>query len=223
MSSLVGSRCPQSDIDPFSIEYLAAPHGPQQRLRELGPVTYLPRYGFYVLARHASVYGALRDPETFCSSRGVGITDFAKEAPWRPRSIINEADAPDHARPRTVMTRVLSKGVLEKLRDDFRIAAREIVDRVLAMGTLDGVEDFAQAYPLRIIPDAVGMMAEGRENLLPYGTMVFNAMGPHNELFENSMQNSAPVVEWVVRQCRRGRSQRRASAHRSTTKSTAET
>ena len=203
MGSMVGNRCPESDIDPFSIEYLASPHAPQARLRELGPVTYLPRYGFYVLARHTSVFAALRDPENFCTGRGVGITDFGKEAPWRPKSIINEADAPDHARPRTVMTRVLSKGVLEQLREDFKIAARDIVDSALSMVTLDGIEDFAQAYPLRIIPDAVGMMPEGRENLLPYGTMVFNAMGPHNELFDTSMQNSAPVIEWVTRQCRR--------------------
>jgi cytochrome P450 len=94
MGSMVGNRCPESDIDPFSIEYLASPHAPQARLRELGPVTYLPRYGFYVLARHTSVFAALRDPENFCSGRGVGITDFGKEAPWRPRASLTKPTPP---------------------------------------------------------------------------------------------------------------------------------
>jgi hypothetical protein len=65
------------------------------------------------------------------------------------------------------MTRVLSKGVLEQLREDFKIAARDIVDSALSMITLDGIEDFAQAYPLRIIPDAVGMMPEDAKTSCP--------------------------------------------------------
>ena len=46
--------------------------------------------------------------------------------------------------------------------------------------------DFAQAYPSKVFPDAVGVPDEGRENLLAYGTMVFNAFGPRNEILERS-------------------------------------
>jgi cytochrome P450 len=203
MENLALSRCPETDVDPFSIEYLSSPHRYQAELMALGPVAYVSKYGFYVLSRYTTVYAALRDPETFCSSRGVGLTDFEKEPAWRPKSIINEADPPEHSRPRAIMTRVLARPVLEKLRTDFREVAVKIVDAALERAELDGIEHFAQAYPLRIIPDAVGMMPEGRENLLPYGDMVFNAMGPRNELFEQAMKKSEPVVQWVVKQCRR--------------------
>jgi cytochrome P450 len=48
------------------------------------------------VARYAEVHAVLNDPLTFCSSRGVGLSDFAKENPWRPASLILEADPPAH-------------------------------------------------------------------------------------------------------------------------------
>lgn len=203
MEDLVLSHCPETDIDPFSIGYLSSPHRHQAELRARGPVSYTPKYRFYILSHYSAVYAALRDPITFCSSRGVGLANFEKEPAWRPKSIINEADPPEHSRPRAIMTRVLARPVLERLRSDFEEIAVKIVDAALERGEVDGIEHFAQAYPLRIIPDAVGLLSKGRENLLPYGDMVFNAMGPRNELFEQSMKNSEAVVQWVVKQCRR--------------------
>ena len=51
-----------------------------------------------------------------------------------------------------------------------------------------------------MFPDALGLFspAEGRENLLPYGRMVFNGFGPRNALFEEAMANAKPVLEWVA-------------------------
>ena len=60
------------------------------------------------VARYAEVHAVLNDPATFCSSRGVGLSDFAKEKPWRPQSLILEADPPAHTRTRAVLNQVLS-------------------------------------------------------------------------------------------------------------------
>jgi 4-methoxybenzoate monooxygenase (O-demethylating) len=51
-------------------------------LRELGPVVWLEKYGVVAMARYQQVRDALRDWETYCSSRGGGLTDFARENPW---------------------------------------------------------------------------------------------------------------------------------------------
>ena len=57
-----------------------------------------------------------------------------------------------------------------------------------------GILELARAYPLRVFPDAVGLGPEGRENLLAYGSMVFNAFGPRNRLFLDSMAAANPSV-----------------------------
>jgi hypothetical protein len=48
----------------------------------------------------------------------------------------------------------------------------------------------------------VGVPAEGREHLLPYGELVFNGFGPRNRLFTEAMAGAAPVQAWVARACR---------------------
>jgi cytochrome P450 len=91
---------PVSEFDPFSLEFLSDPHRQHERLREAGPVVWLERYGVWAMARHEQVQAVLGDWETFCSSAGVGLSDFRKEKPWRPPSILLEADPPLHTRTR---------------------------------------------------------------------------------------------------------------------------
>ena len=54
-----------------------------------------------------------------------------------------------------------------------------------------------------MFPDAVGISEDGRENLLPYGSMVFNSFGPRNDLFERAMANAGPVRDWIMSKCSR--------------------
>src|SRR5436190_17138435 len=172
---------PHLDVDPFSIEFFADPYPTHERLRETGPVVYLDKWNVYAVARHAEVHAVLNDPLTFCSSRGVGLSDFAKEKPWRPQSIILEADPPAHTRTRAVLNRVLSPTVMKQLRGAFVAAADARIDALLAKGSFDAIPDLAEAYPLSVFPDALGLKQEGRQNLLPYAGLVFNAFGPPNK------------------------------------------
>lgn len=129
------------DLDPFGDDFLCDPDPYHEQLREAGPVVFLERYSVWAMARFAEVQAALRDHETFCSSAGVGLSDFRKEKAWRP--------------------------------------------------------------PLRVFPDAVGLSEEGRENLLGYGSMVFNAFGPRNQLFTEAMATVGPVGAWIADRCKR--------------------
>ena len=142
-------------------------------------------------------------PLTFCSSRGVGLSDFAKEKPWRPPSLILEADPPAHTRTRAVLSQVLSPTVMKQIRDRFAAAAAAKVDELLARGSFDAIADLAEAYPLSVFPDAMGLKQEGREHLLPYAGVVFNAFGPPNQLRQDAIERSAPHQAYVAEQCQR--------------------
>src|SRR6266436_6191796 len=127
------TQIPSLDLDPFSIEFLKNPHPVHEVLREAGPVVRLDKWNVYGVARYAEVHAVLNDPLTFCSSRGVGLSDFAKETPWRPPSLILEADPPAHTRTRAVLNQVLSATVMKPLRERFAAAAAAKVDELLAM------------------------------------------------------------------------------------------
>jgi len=191
------------DLDPFSDEFLSDPHRFHEQLREAGPLVRLERYGVWATARHEQVHAVLGDWETFCSSAGVGLSDFRKEKPWRPPSILLEADPPLHTRTRAVVMRVVSKPAIDALREAFTREAELLVDKLAARGSFDAVKQLAEVYPVKVFPDAVGLAPEGRENLLPYGSLVFNAFGPRNKLFEDAMANVEPVRAWIMSKCRR--------------------
>jgi cytochrome P450 len=194
---------PVSSVDPFSHDFLLNPYPHHQALREAGPVVWLEQYDIWTMARHEQVRDALTDHATYCSSAGVGLSDFRKEPPWRPPSIILEADPPLHTRTRAVLTRILSPAAIKVLRETFEREAELLIARLVESREFDGVADLAEAYPLKVFPDAVGLSDEGRENLLPYGSMVFNSFGPRNDLFNAAMANAGPVRDWIMSKCSR--------------------
>ena len=194
---------PSLDIDPFSDDFLADPYPFHQALRETGPVVWLDRYGVFASARYAEVQTALQDWRTFSSASGVGLADLSKEEVFRPRSIILEVDPPLHDRTRPVLATALSPGVLRELRPAFEAEARGLVDELARRGRFDGVKDLAEVYPIRVFADAMGLRADGRENLLPYAAAVFNDFGPRNHLFEETRRGADAVRDWVLAQCHR--------------------
>jgi 4-methoxybenzoate monooxygenase (O-demethylating) len=198
------TEAPVSDIDPFSDAFLTDPYSHHETLRALGPVVRLERYGVWALTNDREVRAVLGDWAAFCSSAGVGLTDFRKEKPWRQPSLLLETDPPEHTRNRTIITRIMAPAAIRDLRATFQAEADALVDRLVAKGEFDALTDLAEAYPLKVFPDAVGLPAEGRENLLPYGTMAFNAFGPpNNARFLESAKLAETVIPWIMSKCRR--------------------
>ncbi len=102
------ARVPELDFDPFSRAFLEDPFPHHARLRDAGPVAFLPQYGVYAVGRHAEVRAVLQDWQAFSSAAGVGLADFRREKPWRLPSLVLETDPPQHGRARRVLSRVLS-------------------------------------------------------------------------------------------------------------------
>jgi 4-methoxybenzoate monooxygenase (O-demethylating) len=196
-------KAPVSEVDPFCREFFEDPFPALQELRDAGPVVRLTRYDVCAVARYDEVHAVLNDWQTFCSSRGAGLTDFAKEKPWRPPSLVLEVDPPLHDRTRRVLNRVLSAAVIRGLRDRFAQEADALIDDLLERGSFDAITDLAEAYPLTVFPDAMGMARENRRFLLPYGDMVFNSFGPRNEFFDKAVADAEPVLAWLQRQMQR--------------------
>ena len=194
---------PELDLDPYSEANLLDPYPMHERLREAGPVLRLTHYGIVGCARHAPVHAVLNDAEHFISGAGVGLSNFNLETPFRPKSMILEADPPLHTQTRTVLARILSPKVVTQIRATFTAVAEGMVARCVEKGTIDGILDLAQPYPLQVFPDAVGVGDAGRENLLVYGDLIFNSMGPRNALLARAAERMGPVTQWIMDQCRR--------------------
>jgi 4-methoxybenzoate monooxygenase (O-demethylating) len=191
------------DFDPFDEAALADPYAHHDLLRDAGPVVWLEPIGCHAMARHVNVSAALKDCHTFISGRGVGLSDFEKEAPWRPPSLLLEADPPLHDRTRGLMNKVASLSGLRALMPEWRRKAELLVDDLIGAGPIDAVKTLGEAFPLSVFPDLIGLRDDGREHLIPYGTTAFNAFGPRNRLYEEAMATAADATAWVMASCKR--------------------
>lgn len=195
---------PVLSVDPFDEAVLRNPEPYYEALRQAGPLVQVEKYGILACGRYKETQEVFADSTRFLSSRGVGLTDFKTERPWRRPSIILEADPPPHTRARAVMARALAPHAMARLKQRLHDEAEALVDRVLERREFDAVREVAEAFPLTVFPDAVGIAGEGRDALLAYGSMVFNALGPDNAVRRRAFANAPAIAGWIERHCDRG-------------------
>ena len=194
---------PQLKIDPFDEAFLADPYTHHAELRDAGALVWLEPISCYAMARFDHVQLALKDWQTYISGRGVGLADFAHQVPSRPPSLLLETDPPVHERTRGLMKKIVSLSALGALRPAWREQAEILVQSLVTRRRFDAITELAEIYPLRIFPETVGLMDEGRENLMAYAAAVFDAFGPHNATAARSAHRAVAAVEWVAEACRR--------------------
>lgn len=191
------------DVDPFSRASLSDPYPLDEEIREAAPLVWVEKYGFWATGRYDVVERIFGDPHNFISSAGTGLTNIKVDGNWRKPSVILESDPPAHGPFRKIMMSVLSPKITRGLKSDFMRQAEEMVDDACARGQIDAVTDLAEAFPLRALPDALGLAPEGRKHLLKYANLNFQAMGPRNEFYEEALSEATEAQEYVDWQMRR--------------------
>lgn len=194
---------PSIEIDVFGDEFIADPVASYDLLRDAGPVVHLSRYGVYGMARYADVMAALKDFDTFCSGRGGTMIDYAKAEGWRKPSLLVENDPPQHSSLRKLMDRIVALRSLNREEPAWMDEARALVSKVAARRHIDAVPDLAEAYPMTVFPELIGVSPEGREQMLVYSSALFNSLAPGTERFRKAAAEAAPAIEWVTNACKR--------------------
>lgn len=194
---------PEWDIDPYDPTVLTDPTEFFDALRDKGPFVYLSRYKMLACGQYEVTKEVFSDHTRFLSSRGIGVSDFLLEPPWRPPSIVLEVDPPAHTRTRRVLTRALSPRAVAELRDAFAAEADRLIKNLVQKKEIDVVSDLAEAFPTSVFPQAVGIKEPDARKLIDYGAMVFNAIGPDNALRKQTMGMASEIVPWINEHCQR--------------------
>ena len=83
-----------------------------------------------------------------------------------------------HTHNRKVVARALAPRSLGYLQEVFDRKAAELADSLVARGSFDAVPDLAEIFPTQVFPDAFGISADGRDQLLAYGAHGVQRDGP---------------------------------------------
>lgn len=170
--------CPSDDVDLYSDEVIRDPWPHYARLRAKGPVVWMEAHGNYAFTRYDIVRSALRNPDTYISSKGVAADDFGCS---HLQGNTVASDGARHEALRGAMQPPLTAKAVQAYRDRIEEVAANLVDKAVARGTVDAVEDLAQGLPLAVVRDLVGLPDFGRENMLKWAAAAFDVLGVQNE------------------------------------------
>jgi cytochrome P450 len=194
----VPENVPVLDIDPYSDEALLDPLPLHETVRCAGSVSFMPKYGVYVMGRYRDIVPMLRDWERFSSTSGSGIADIRQPEAWRAPSPIVEVDPPRHTQVRTVVQRILSPALIKEWRERFRASAETLIDEMVRRKRIDAVNDLALTFVADFVAKAIGWAPHPqlRERLMLLGALNFDGQGPRNDRFLATEAAAVPIMDW---------------------------
>jgi cytochrome P450 len=152
------------EFDPYSNDFFDSPYETYRRMRDEAPAYYNPTYDFYALTRYEDVAAALKDFETYSSTKGVTLDMLTAEGTEVPPGFIIMMDPPDHERMRKLVNRVFTPRAVASLEPMIRDKITQFAN-MLDPKSFDAVADFSALFPVEIITTMLGVPAGDRQQL----------------------------------------------------------
>ena len=158
--------CEDLPVDPEAVGAFLADDYYEElaRLRRDEPVRrYAPNA--WTVARYAEVREISRDPERFCSGRGVLVNDPLRSDGEIEGSILH-MDPPDHAPWRKLTSRRFTPRAVAGTEDAVRRVVRSLLDELPADAgaEIDFVDAVAAPFPVLVIADLLGISGPDRDD-----------------------------------------------------------
>jgi cytochrome P450 len=190
---------PSTDIDYFDDAVLADPYPFYEGLRELGPVVWMSRYDTYIVTSWEHARTALREPDSFTSSKGVFMN--AETNAMLGGNIMLCTDGENHTRLRRVMAAPLHPRQVREVQPHLNEEAVAVVDRLVTEGSFDVIADLSHHLPVSVVSNLLGLPEDGRERMLEWANAAFETGGPPNERCLANQPVIAELVEYVNNHC----------------------
>lgn len=138
---------------------LADYHAALRELRHSDPVHWgvgKHGWGYWSVTRYDDCQAVYRDPETFCSSRGIALPTQPPEEERRAQELggnlmMIQLDPPRHTKVRQVFKKWFTPLAIARMEADFRAIATELIDAVAERGSCDLVVELAARMPTAVI------------------------------------------------------------------------
>jgi cytochrome P450 len=190
-------------FDPYSDDYFDSPFETYRRMRDEAPVYYSEKYDFWALTRYEDVAAAIRDHETYSSTKGVTLDMVKATLSGADNSALGKLvislDPPEHEVMRKLVNRVFTPRAVIALES----LVSETIERYVSQldpSSFDAVADFAALFPVEVITSMLGVPAEDRQQLrlwLDKGLERNEGIGMSAESMDAVMQTGAYYYELI--------------------------
>jgi cytochrome P450 len=164
---------PAIDFSPYSYDIHEDPFPTYRQLRERAPVYRNEALGFWALSRYADVLAAFKDPLTFSNAQGVSLERSSEGDPSALASFL-AMDPPRHDQMRALVSRGFTPRRVADLEPRILALTEHHIDRFIAAGRCDIIQDFAARLPMDVVSELLGVPPEDRDNLRHWADTVLH-------------------------------------------------
>ncbi len=190
---------PSVDGDLYADETIRDSRPLFARIRDAGPVVWLPPNRLHAIGRFDDVRAALRDDATFISGRGVAANPIANRL---GRSTTLNSDGDVHDRRRRILMRSLGAKALAEVQGTIDAEAERLIDDLVARKSFDAVADFGAGLPVAVVATLVGVRAD-HTRMLEWAAATFDALGPTNRRGRARMRTALGLYGYTRRLTRK--------------------
>ncbi len=176
---------PKLVFNPYSQEFFDSPYEIYARMRDEAPIYYDEDGDFYAITRHADVAAALKDHESFSSSRGCNLSMVKSSEP--PQKSIIFMDPPDHRHMRSLLNKAFTPRAIQSQHE----TVTELVEHYLSKvdpDNFDVVQDFSGPFPVEVITRMAGVPEDYRQQVRHWIDKGLEVKPGQIELSEENMQ-----------------------------------
>lgn len=164
--SVEQAEAPLENIDIYDEALLECPFGYFRRLSQTAPVLKHAASGIYQVSGYEYASMALLDPETFSNEIGAALHGHAQQSDevkavlanaYPTASVLHTTDGAKHAFSRQLVNRAFSAKRVRDMEPRIVALADELIDRFAPRGEVELLSEFAQALPLIIISEQLGV------------------------------------------------------------------
>lgn len=176
---------PKLKFNPVAQEYFENPYEIYKRMRDEAPIYYDEDEDFYALTRHADVAAALKDTDSFSSSRGCDL-GMVRTGEVPQKSIIF-MDPPEHRHMRSLLNKAFTPRAIQSQ----HATVVELVEHYLSKvdpDNFDVVQDFSGPFPVEVITRMAGVPEDFRQQVRHWIDTSLEREPGQIELSEKNMQ-----------------------------------
>lgn len=160
--------------DLYSPTFKADPYPTYAAMREQAPVCHNPGLDgkslLWFITRYEEAEAVLRDHKRFVKNYRATLTSEQRaQLPPEPRleRLLNQhllnLDGVDHVRLRSLVNKVFTAQMINRLQGRVQTIADELLDKVQARGQMDLIDDYAFPLPIVVIAEMLGVPAADRD------------------------------------------------------------
>lgn len=203
-----------------SAEFVRDPYPLLHRMRTEAPVYWSEAIGGWLLTRYDDIVVSFKETTAYSNEQRLGqavaylppekrANYKAFEAHYATKGLLH-SDPPDHTRLKALVGREFTPKVVEQMRPRIQETVNKLLDQAQAKGQLDVVPDLAQALPVGVIAEILGVPPEERYLFRPWTDDILSFQGvnkPSEEDLTRAQRALLEVRAYLMEMIRRRRRQ----------------